>query len=309
MSDTHISSLYEYRQHGTLEFPYVVYHFQIPVSLYSCPMHWHDEMELMFVQSGCCTVTLNKVPFTVHTGDIVPILPGMLHAIEQLHEETCEYFSILFDLKMLGQDSPSDYCYTTYIKPYLDEQISLPFRIPSNYPQHDRISEILTSLTQTISESSHGYELFVKSQLYRIFWLFESLEGRTLHAPPDHSQLTQIKKIKELLLFIHSNYASPLSLKGAADFCGYSVSYFTKFFKSFTGMTLVEYMNHYRLEKACELLLTTDLSVIEISENTGFENHSYFIRLFHRQYQMTPLKYRRSSDRKEQLCQEPSLSR
>ena len=119
----------------------------------------------------------------------------------------------------------------------------------------------------------------------------------------------QIKKIKELLLFIHSNYASPLSLKGAADFCGYSVSYFTKFFKSFTGMTLVEYMNHYRLEKACELLLTTDLSVIEISENTGFENHSYFIRLFRRQYQMTPLKYRRSSDRKEQLCQEPSLSR
>ena len=74
-------------------------------------------------------------------------------------------------------------------------------------------------------------------------------------------------------------------------------------------MTLVEYMNHYRLEKACELLLTTDLSVIEISENTGFENHSYFIRLFRRQYQMTPLKYRRSSDRKEQLCQEPSLSR
>ncbi|MGN0406585.1 MAG: AraC family transcriptional regulator [Bariatricus sp.] len=301
MPDTHISSLYEYRQHGTLEFPYVVYHFRIPDSLYSCPMHWHDEMELMLVQSGCCTVTLNKVPFTAHAGDIVPILPGMLHAIEQLQEDTCEYFSILFDLKMLGQDSPSDYCYTTYIKPYLAGSVSLPYRIASDHPQHDSLLEILSPLTRTVSESSRGYELFVKSQLYRIFWLFESLEERKLHSSPDRLQLSQVKKIKELLLFIHSNYASSLSLKEAADFCGYSVSYFTKFFKSFTGMTLIEYLNHYRLEKACELLLTTDLSVIEISENTGFENHSYFIRSFRRQYQMTPLKYRRAGTGKEQL--------
>ena len=120
-------------------------------------------------------------------------------------------------------------------------------------------------------------------------------------ASPDLAQASQINKMKELLVFIHSNYTSPLSLKEAAGYCGYSVSYFTKFFKAFTGMTLVEYINHYRLEKAAELLLTTDLSVIEISESCGFENHSYFIRLFQRHYQTTPLKYRRLGARKENL--------
>lgn len=301
MPSNHSSSLYECRQHGTLEFPYVVYHFLVPDSLHSCPMHWHDEMELMLVKSGECTVTLNKVPITAGTGDIVLILPGMLHAIEQLDNRNCEYFSIIFDLKLLGQDSASDYCFHEYIKPYLEERILLPNKIPCGHPNHDKLLEILDPLTQTVSNTSKGYELFVKSQLFRILWLFESLEEKQIHASPDLAQASQINKMKELLVFIHSNYTSPLSLKEAAGYCGYSVSYFTKFFKAFTGMTLVEYINHYRLEKAAELLLTTDLSVIEISESCGFENHSYFIRLFQRHYQTTPLKYRRLGTRKENL--------
>ena len=298
-----ISSLYEYRQHGTLEFPYVVYHFLVPDSLHSCPMHWHDEMELMLVQKGQCTVTLNKIPFSAVAGDIVLILPGMLHAIEQQDVQTCEYFSILFDLKLLGQDSPSDYCFHEYVKPYLEGQVYLPYKLPCGHPHHDDLVDILEPLTKPIPFNSKGYELFVKSQLFRTFWLFESLEEKYVQSSTDRTQASQVKKMKELLLYIHSDYSNPLSLKDAADYCGYSVSYFTKFFKSFTGMTLVEYMNHYRLEKAAEMLITTDKSVIEISESTGFENHSYFIRLFQRYYQMTPLKYRRACARKEHLCQ------
>ena len=65
-----------------------------------------------------------------------------------------------------------------------------------------------------------------------------------------------------------------------------------KFFKSFTSATFIEYLNRCRLEKAEELLRATDLTVLEISEQAGFENHSYFIRIFKRQYGITPRKYR-----------------
>jgi AraC-like DNA-binding protein len=99
--------------------------------------------------------------------------------------------------------------------------------------------------------------------------------------------------MKDLLRFVNAHYAKPIALKEAADFCGYSVSYFMKFFKSFTGETFVEYLNHYRLKKASELLTDTDRTILEISEATGFENHSYFIRLFKRYYGITPLQYRK----------------
>ena len=82
------------------------------------------------------------------------------------------------------------------------------------------------------------------------------------------------------------------TVQEAADYCGYSTSYFMRFFKSFTGSTFITYLNTCRLQKAEELLLTSQYSVLEISGMSGFENHSYFIRLFKRCDGITPCQYR-----------------
>ena len=137
-----------------------------------------------------------------------------------------------------------------------------------------------------------GKELRIKSGLFSLFSLLEPFRQNTDSDNGSLYQLAQIQKMKALLRFISANYMTPLTLREAAAFCGYSASYFMKFFKSFTSSTFVEYLNHYRLEKAGELLRETTLSILEISEQVGFENHSYFIRIFKRQYGITPRKYR-----------------
>lgn len=288
-------SLYEQKQHGTSEFPYIVYHSMIPNFIHSYPLHWHNEIELILVINGHLTITLNKTPLPASKGDIILILPGMLHAIDRSQNHTAEYYNIVFDLNLLGQDTPSDFCFSNYISPYQKEFISLPSIISPDHTVYPELFQSLTKLIELRSFIHSGNELYIKSLLFYIFWLLKPLQCQTQPLPQNQYHNLQIQKMKDFLLFIHTNYASPITLKQAADFCGYSISYFSKFFKSFTGMTFIEYLNNYRLKKAGELLLTTSMSIIEISEITGFENHSYFIRLFRKHYQTTPKQYQKQN--------------
>lgn len=289
----HTISRYEQKQHGTSEFPYIVYHSIIPDFIHSYPLHWHDEIELILVTDGHLIITLNKTSLSASKGDIILILPGTLHAIDRDQKHTAEYYNIVFDLKLLGQDTPSDFCFSNYIKPYLNEKVALPCLLSPNHPVHQKLHQSLTTLIKIHHSDYTGAELLIKSQLFYIFWLLERLRWKAHSSTQSQYQISQVQKIKDLLLFLHTNHAAPITLKEAADFCGYSASYFSKFFKSFTGMTLIEYRNNYRLKKAGDLLLTTNMSVIEISEATGFENQSYFIRLFRKHYQTTPKQYRK----------------
>lgn len=285
-------SRYETKQHGSIDFPYIVYHTLIPKFIYSFPLHWHDEMEIIYIHKGSCFMTLNKTTYHVSEGDIVLILPGVLHAMEQEKDFEAEYYNIVFDIRMLSCDS-SDPCFSKYLKAYLDGQITLPDIVTKDFPAHEPMTALLMELADFRNEHGHGIELMIKSNLFKIFWHLEPLQ--TQHEPQtiNNAYLSQIQKMKDLLAFLGNNYASPISLKEAADFCGYSTSYFMKFFKSFTGVTFVDYLNNFRMKKAEEFLLNTDYSVLQISEMTGFENHSYFIRLFKKIYGATPLQYRK----------------
>jgi AraC-like DNA-binding protein len=65
-------------------------------------------------------------------------------------------------------------------------------------------------------------------------------------------------------------------VKGAARICGMSESYFMSFFKRVTGLSFMEYLNHYRIERAQALLANTDDSMASISQEMGFCDQSYF---------------------------------
>ena len=72
----------------------------------------------------------------------------------------------------------------------------------------------------------------------------------------------------------------------------YNKNYFYEVLKKHTGMTLVQYIQNVRLEKAEELLRTTDLGVRKISETVGYNNTTYFYKIFVNKYNSTPKNYR-----------------
>lgn len=76
---------------------------------------------------------------------------------------------------------------------------------------------------------------------------------------------------------------------------GFSESHFMRYFKETMGTSFVEYLRDYRLTIASRLLASSDSSILNIAAETGFENLSYFNRVFKEKYKMTPRQFRKES--------------
>lgn len=103
-----------------------------------------------------------------------------------------------------------------------------------------------------------------------------------------------IQMIQEVQEYIDHNYSDPnLSLEMLADHIHLSPGYLGKLFRSISNMTLNDYINQRRLEKAKELMVSTDEPASVICEKVGVFNNTYFFTLFKKTYGMTPTQYRK----------------
>ena len=99
-------------------------------------------------------------------------------------------------------------------------------------------------------------------------------------------------KIKIVLKYIRENYQSLITLETLAQLAGLSTNYFSYYFKNMTGLSPIDYLISYRIEKASNKLLSTDESITKIAFDSGFTDLSYFIKVFKSHTGLTPNKYR-----------------
>lgn len=99
---------------------------------------------------------------------------------------------------------------------------------------------------------------------------------------------------KEAISYIEQNYSKNLTVEELASICNLDRSYFGKIFKEFMGQSPQEFLIHYRMAKAAEQLISTDLSVKEISQNVGYQNQLHFSRAFKSVYHIPPRQYRQN---------------
>jgi len=100
--------------------------------------------------------------------------------------------------------------------------------------------------------------------------------------------------VNNLKTYIDAHMYTDLSMKDLASVFGYNEKYLGKLFKKHTGETIKEYINRNRLNIAAKMLTETPLSVIDISLKIGFNNVTYFNRLFKRYYSTVPTLYRKT---------------
>ena len=102
---------------------------------------------------------------------------------------------------------------------------------------------------------------------------------------------TRINKAK---LLIRNNLTNDISLEDIASEINMSYSWFRKIFKEYTGFSPANYIKEMKLQRAKNLLISTDLSIKEIAYNLNFDSISYFSSTFRKQTGCTPLQYRMS---------------
>lgn len=91
----------EVKVHGSEAFPFAVYCGIIPTFIPAYPLHYHEEMELIYCETGSGSITIDRATVTLHTGDVAVILPGQIHAIAAAGAGTFRYYNILFRFSLL----------------------------------------------------------------------------------------------------------------------------------------------------------------------------------------------------------------
>lgn len=126
--------------------------------------------------------------------------------------------------------------------------------------------------------------------LAEILAFFEVLRDEQDKSEKPTLQPSANVEIASVIKWTEASFKSPISLNDAARVFGYNKNYFCKKFKSFTGVTYLDYLNTLRISEACRLL-RSGMSVSDVCEACGFTNSSYFIQLFKSKMGVTPKKY------------------
>ena len=139
--------------------------------------------------------------------------------------------------------------------------------------------------------------MLFRSWLLDILELLAAARGlRPISSPgfqPNLDPLAQ-ERVGKVCAYVNAHLDEPIFREDLARMLNLSPDAFGRFFRSRTGKTLPAFVNQLRVGRACWLLAETDLAVIEIAKQCGFENLSNFNRQFLRQMWRTPRDYRQA---------------
>lgn len=284
-------SYHEQKSHFDAAFPYNTYLCSVPLDFMQVPLHWHDEVEFIYIKKGCGEISVDFTAYEVHEEDIALIMPGQLHAISAIPGKSMEYENIIFHPKML-ESSAADSSYHTFLKPLFSMQLACPVILTKKDSSYATVRSCLDRNDNICMSFPAGYPLAIKGNLFALFFALYTSYSDKKRSP---STGKNIEKLKSVIKYVELNYASPMTIAEMADLAGFSESHFMKYFKNTMGVPFTAYLNSYRLTMAGRMLLQSDDTILSIATEVGFDNLSYFNRAFKKQFGMTPSAYRQAN--------------
>lgn len=272
----------EHRQQGTFNFPIAFYHIAPSHPRYHMPYHWHAEWEIIRILEGSFNMTLDGKPYAFKRNDIILIQDGTLHG--GIPNDSI-YECIVFDMRLLLKDN---HVCTELVQGIMQHTISIHQQLPCNIPE---LIYVISALFAAMSEKKTGYEFVTQGMLYQLLGIILGKKLYDNSISGSNTSTRNLLLLKEVLQYIENNYSKPVSLAELSVIAGMSPKYFCRFFYKMVNRTPIDYLNYYRTECACRQLAAGNVPITEVGLNCGFNDTSYFIKIFHRYKGITPKQY------------------
>ena len=272
-------------QRGTVLFPLQYYLNNTVDPKYDLPVHWHTEFELLHVISGTYNVFVKDRNIRLAKDDLC-FIPGKILHGDAGDKGQALYESLVFDIELVRQHG---YLPDDFISAVVSGNVILHDFLPHD---NKELSVLAQKLFETVKNSAEGYEL--EASGYLLIFLGE-LKRQHLYIEKKiipTNKRRQSEQLDAVLNLIRKKYAEELTLEQMADAAGLSPKYFCRVFREATERSPVEYLNWFRINRSCTMLRETREKLSVIASACGFNDFSYFIKMFKRYKGMTPLKYR-----------------
>ena len=271
------------------DFPYLVLNVENDTSYPRNPgfrvMHWHEDLQFIYVISGTICVKTLEEEEILSAGEGIFINKNVVHLVDKI--DTCKYKSFLFPDYFLSfyQSSPAE-------KLTHDITDNASVTLTVLYDKKEWCRKVLDILRELVvieeNEKDDLYSYEVLSRLSSLWLVMLRNLSRTEQMPENVTSI----RTRKFLQFIAAHYSEDVTLDELAGSAGVSKSECLRCFKTALQTTPYKYLMDYRLSKAARLLKETDLPVSEIAIQTGFNGQSYFGKCFKEKMNLSPSEYR-----------------
>ena len=245
--------------------------------------HWHDDVELVLVTQGSMVYRVNNQEVKVVQGDAIFVNARQMHYGYSL-EKGSTYMCITFRPELLCINAEIG---SKFVLPVVTNQ-GVPWLVLRQEIEAHRLP---LDVIRSVSEMRiQGRELAVLGRMFE-FWhgLYEAAQTQRQAAFDGNAQV-----LRSMIEYIRTHYPERISLEKIAQAGGVCRSKCCQIFRKFMTLSPNDYLNTFRLEKAAELLKTTNATVKEIADACGFSSASYFSEIFLENKGCSPTNYRKS---------------
>ncbi len=236
--------------------------------------HLHNHLELVYMMEGSTKVFVDSLECIAYAGDVIIVFPNQIHQYQKIDHEEC-FLSIF----------PPDLC--------PDFQSTFKYKLPvspviKNASDNKRILPLIENIVETQENKPPFYDTLIKGYFLALLSeLFQAVQFTETRSSDGDT-------IKAVLSFCSENYRQNIKLETISQALHISRTYISHLFSEKLHMGFSEYIGMLRVSDACNLLVTRDMSITEVSYAVGFNSTRSFNRLFLKYTGMTPRDYRKA---------------
>lgn len=273
----------------------VFIHISPQIAEYDSLMHKHQFIEMVYVISGKAMHTINDLKYPVSKGDLVIVDYSVPHSFTYMNDsdESFVTYDLLFTPSFFGLNGNhfSTLSESNLFSSFKNSQLfSSELKLINNL-SHSEFYNIFNKIYAEYENTNFGYTDIIRAHLTElILKIFRNIEKRNSQAGKEN----QYKYVESAIDFIKTNYSSKINIESIVENMFLSKDYFRQLFKDVTGKSITSYIQNIRIEQACMMLVSTEISVSDISVKCGYNDTKFFYQTFKKIKGVTPGDYRKS---------------
>ncbi len=271
----------------------IIYKDELPINVVTAnideyPIHFHDDMEVVYVLDGSVVLRNGYYTYTLKQGDIFIINDREMHSFRKTDEDNL-VMMFQMDLTYFSRyyDSLRNNFFVTDIEDDSDESLEV-------------LRTLLAKIMMEIIQKGYGYEHKVIESTHNLiacllsdFQYFVMENGRFKNELKNKGNKILAGRLNRITDYMYDNYTRKLTLSEIAEREHLSIYYLSHIIKEATGLSFQDLLSYIRVEESEHLLLGTNKKIGAIAEETGFSAVRYYIKHFEQWFGMHPLEYRK----------------
>jgi len=260
-------------------------------------MHKHDFIEIAYVIDGSGVHIVGENEYGISKGDLFIINYDVPHGFfpKGNDKDVPVVYNCVFRPEFLDSSLFNSLHFQDVTSSFLFKSL-----FPDDYPVNPvltlrgtEFSEIGTLFSKMYAEyksGEKGYCDMIRAYLIElIVKIFRYIDARNEYVPASRN----VELVNKAIQYLKNNYNSEIKLEDLAMKSFISKNYFSKLFKEITGINFSDYVQHIRIDEACNLLKNTDMKVIDVALQVGFKDIKFFYEVFKKITGKTPGDYRK----------------